>query len=192
MNKLKVLKNSLAGIALAGILAGGPSFGTYAWFSSSATVEGKITNSTLAISEAHGKSSMNFNGDELSKGKIVSDSITIKNTGEEPVFMKGHLKLKVTEKSNKNLNEPEILSRYLVKVQIGDKLITDFVESNNISQFNIFKDYMNGPFHPGETVKVMISLKVKDKTNNTYREIKIKPVIIVEAKQIDKGAEFLK
>lgn len=214
MANMKNVKKALIGTALAGTLAVGAGFGTYSWFTSHAAVTGEVQNSQLKI-EGSGFSEFTFERDaftRLAPSRTVMTDFTISNDHDgdmtfEDVVLRGQLKFAVNKKgdllTSDNMDKAfprngtyeglaayslqEALEQYHFTFSWGEatKTMSGWEWYNNGEDFLEEMTLANG-----EELEVDVEVTLHQDANNNLQGATLRPVVMVDAKQIDFDALY--
>lgn len=211
---MKNVKKALIGTALAGTLAVGAGFGTYSWFTSHAAVTGEVQNSQLKI-EGSGFSKFTFERDaftRLAPSRSVMTDFTISNDhgGDatfEDVILRGQLAFVVNNRgerlTSENMNRAfprngtyQGLAPYSLQEALAQYSFT-FTWGSTTKTMNGWEWYNNGadfledlPLNNGDELHVDVKIKLDENANNNLQGATLRPVVLIDAKQIDFGALY--
>ncbi len=169
-----------------GLIIGGVTYGTYSWFLSSALVEGKIQNAQLEINVGATEIEFLSDHDRLVLGKEVkSKPLVFENSGDEAMKVSGKLDIELIHSDGKNAPQNK-LKDVLVTVKITHNGKIDKFETtgDKMGDKNILRKLSNG-LETQETFEVEMIMELKKNPGNKFRNLSVKPSILVEAKQID-------
>ncbi|WP_096156685.1 hypothetical protein [Bacillus sp. FJAT-45066] len=214
MANMKKVKKALIGTAIAGTLAVGAGFGTYSWFTSHASVTGEVQNSQLEI-VGSGFSAFQFERNaftRLAPSRTVSTSLTISNDhgGDatyEDVLLRGKLAFAVNNagdlltSDNMATTFPrngsyEGLAGYTLQEALEQYQFT-FSWGSVEKTMSGWEWYNNGEdfleemrLNNGEKLKINVVIHLDKDANNNLQGATLRPVVLVDAKQIDFGALY--
>ncbi|MBO9128496.1 hypothetical protein [Bacillus sp. 165] len=200
---MKNVKKALLGTALAGALVVGGGYGTYSWFTAQVTASGEVQNTTLELNNGVVEAGSLFpEGKKLAPSRETGEkTITIVNTGEENMFVRGKIDFMV-EKDNEPAKN--LLKGYRVQpvLKYNGEVIADlgWVEIKDLQplldQWLPGKDGTgnnpadSGQFAAGDKFEIVLNVMLEKNAGNEYQGATLKGNFEFQGKQIDENAKF--
>lgn len=151
--KLSKVKKALIGTSIAGMITVSLSYGTYSWFTSETTAQGKIINSTVQLNNGQNIEENIVNIDGFSPSQLVfGDWMKINNTGT----VASPLQAKLFQSIDKNLSIDTYKVGY-VAIKYKVEPTADELKAYQIKLEELFKGTTNEVAQPKN-----IPLTIKD------------------------------